>query len=125
MPNPIIHDIASRADFYEILKTNPGIVIIKLGAEWCKPCKVIEKAVYHYMEQCPNTIQNVIVDSDNSFDFYAFLKKNKMVNGIPALLCYYKENLTHIPDDSMNGADFVQLQRFFESCCAKAQCYDM
>jgi hypothetical protein len=37
-----------------------------------------------------------------------------MVNGIPVILCYKMGNLTYIPDDTITGADAVQLDLFFK-----------
>ena len=45
MPRPIITEIKSRDDYLNIIKTNPGLFIVKFGAEWCAPCKRIEKEV--------------------------------------------------------------------------------
>jgi hypothetical protein len=53
---------------------------------------------------------------DKSFDFYSFLKSKKMVNGIPVLLCYKKNNTTYIPDDIITGSDPNELHKFFTRC---------
>jgi thiol-disulfide isomerase/thioredoxin len=42
---PIITRINGRKHFQELLESNPGVLIIKFGATWCGPCKVIEKDV--------------------------------------------------------------------------------
>ena len=42
MSNPIVTNIKTPNDLSEHLESNPGIVIIKLGATWCQPCKKIE-----------------------------------------------------------------------------------
>ena len=39
-----------------------------------------------------------------------------MVNGIPVMLCYKKDNTSFIPDDSVTGSDPVQLDAFFKRC---------
>jgi hypothetical protein len=36
-----------------------------------------------------------------------------MVNGVPALLAYYKTNTSVIPDASVIGADLKQINIFF------------
>ena len=56
------------------------------------------------------------LDIDDSFDIYAFMKKNKMVSGIPALLCYGAENKSYVSDLSISGTDPKQLDHFFKSC---------
>ena len=39
-----------------------------------------------------------------------------MVNGIPVLLCYKKNNTTYIPDDIITGSDPTELHKFFSRC---------
>ena len=120
MPLPIISKIENRVHFAELLQSNPGVLIIKFGAEWCGPCKMIEQDVIHYFSKMPDNVQSAIIDVDESFDVYAFLKSKKMVNGIPAMLAYYKGNLNYVPDNSLTGADKKQVHIFFETCYRKA-----
>ena len=105
--------------FKEYLLNNPGIIIIKFGADWCQPCKRIDKQVINSMNQMPPTVQNMILNIDDSFELYAFFKNKKMVNGIPAILCFYKGNTTFVPDDSVLGADANQITLFFTRCYKK------
>jgi thioredoxin-like negative regulator of GroEL len=120
MPLPIITKINDRAHFAELLKSNPGLLIIKFGAEWCGPCKAIEEDVKHYFNRMPDNVQCAIIDVDESFDVYAFLKSKRMVNGIPAILAYCKGNLNYIPDKAITGSDRTQLNNFFTACYQKA-----
>ena len=120
MPLPIITKIDNRAHFAELLKSNPGLLIIKFGAEWCGPCKLIENDVKNYFNNMPDNVQCAIIDVDESFDVYSFLKSKKMVNGIPVVLAYYKGNFNYIPDTSVIGADKKQLLAFFQECYKKA-----
>ena len=73
------------------------------------------------MNQMPDNIQSYIIDVDECFEVYAFLKTKKMVNGIPAILAYYKGNLNYIPDDVVIGADPQQVDLFFKRCYDKGQ----
>lgn len=110
---PIITTIKDRNHFVEILQTNPGAVVIKFGANWCGPCKMIENQVHILMNMMPNNVQSIIVDVDECVDLYSFLKSKKMVNGIPVILVYYKGNLNYIPDDRVVGADKTQIAKLF------------
>jgi len=112
----IISHFENRQQFFEILKQNPGLILVKLGAEWCGPCKKIKPIVDGFFLSAPDTVLCADLDVDNSFDLYAFLKSKKMVNGIPAILCYKRGNQSYIPDDSVTGADPVQLDLFFKRC---------
>lgn len=106
----------SKAEFGQYLQNNTGAIIIKFGAEWCGPCKQIEAQVYSLMAQMPTEIVCAVldIDDDASFDLYAFLKSKRMVNGVPALLCYKKGNLTWIPDDTVIGANPVAIEALFK-----------
>ena len=106
----------SRQDFLNLLAKYRGLVILKLGATWCGPCKKIKPVVDAFYASSPDTVVCCDVDVDESFDLYAFLKSKKMVNGIPVLMCYKKGNTSFIPDDSITGADPVELDKFFKRC---------
>ena len=116
MSKQIVSEIPNRDAFFHLLKHNPGLIVIKLGAEWCGPCKQIKNVVHAFFASSPPAVVCADIDVDQSFDFYSFLKSKKMVNGIPVLLCYKKGNMTFIPDDSITGADPSALDAFFKRC---------
>jgi len=118
MSKKVVSEIPTRDAFFHLLKNNPGLIIIKLGAEWCGPCKQIKNVVHAFFASSPPEVVCADIDVDQSFDFYSFLKSKKMVNGIPVLLCYKKDNLTYIPDDAITGSDADQLHQFFKRCGA-------
>jgi thiol-disulfide isomerase/thioredoxin len=118
MSKKVVSEIPNRDAFFHLLKHNPGLIIIKLGAEWCGPCKQIKHVVHAFYASSPPEVVCADIDVDQSFDFYSFLKSKKMVNGIPVLLCYKKGNSTYIPDDSVTGSDATQLHLFFKRCGA-------
>ena len=114
-PQTIITEMTLES-FKENLKTNPGIFIIKFGAEWCGPCKKIDPLVYNWIDSVSSDkrIRCSIIDIDDNFEIYAFLKTKRMVNGVPVLLCYKKGNLSWIPDNTVVGANEEQIKIFFE-----------
>jgi hypothetical protein len=116
MSKQIISEIPNRESFIHLLSHNPGLIVIKLGAEWCGPCKKIKSAVHGFFASSPPEVVCADIDVDQCLDFYSFLKSKKMVNGIPVLLCYKKGNSTYIPDDAVIGADPTQLHQFFARC---------
>jgi len=116
MSKQIVSEIANREAFFTLLQHNPGLIMIKLGAEWCGPCKTIKPAVHGFFASSPPQVICADIDVDQCFDFYSFLKSKKMVNGIPAILCYKKGNATYIPDDMITGSDATQLHQFFVRC---------
>lgn len=124
MPLPIIYNIENKNAFSQLLQNNPGVLIIKFGAEWCSPCKMIDPFVKICISKMPNNIQSVIVDVDQSIEIYGFLKTKKMINGIPAILAYYAGNVNYIPDDAVIGADSAQVRMFFERCLEQSGVVD-
>jgi thioredoxin 1 len=110
---PIITSTVTTQDFVVLLEQNPGLVIAKFGAEWCGPCKRIEEIVQKCMGQMPTTIQCLVLDVDESFELYAFLKSKKIVTSIPTIVCYEKGNTSYIPNDVVVGADHNQINIFF------------
>ncbi|MFY7727925.1 MAG: thioredoxin family protein [Flavobacterium sp.] len=116
MSKEVISEIANRNAFMNLLQHNTGLIVLKLGAKWCGPCKLIEPAVHGFFASSPPEVICGDIDIDVSFDLYAFLKSKKMVNGIPVILCYKKGNATYIPDDSVTGSDPTALHQFFTRC---------
>jgi len=114
----VISVFENRQEFLKLLEVNPGLVVLKLGATWCGPCKQIAHIVHGFFATSPNDVVCADIDVDESFDLYAYFKSKKMVNGIPVMLCYKKGNVTFIPDDSVTGADPGALDAFFKRCGA-------
>ena len=112
----IIAKFENRSEFINLLKVNPGLVIIKLGASWCKPCHQIRPVVEAFFASSPPNVVCCDIDVDESFDLYAYFKSKKMVNGIPAILCYKRGNLSFVPDDSVVGSGPQELAAFFRRC---------
>ena len=103
----------SRSDFEELLRQNPGKVVLKFGATWCGPCKTIEPLVNQWFSKMPETVRCATIDIDESFDLYGALKVKRQINGIPAILCFNKGNVSYIPDMTVVGANVDQVNAFF------------
>ena len=117
MSNPIISNLKTANDLSDHLEKNPGIVIVKLGATWCQPCKKIEPVVLSWLEKLDHEhISRVVLDIDECIDLYGFLKKKRVVKGVPTILAYYKENKHYIPDDMCFGSDENENNSFFVRC---------
>jgi len=116
MSKKIITEIENRDAFLTLLQHNPGLIILKLGAQWCGPCKTIKPVVDGFFASSPHTVVCADIDIDKCTDLYSLLKARKMVNGIPVLLCYKKGNTSYIPDDIVTGSDPQQLHLFFTRC---------
>ena len=113
---PIITSVPDLITFQEIMENNPGLVIIKLGATWCGPCQVIAPDVKAMFAAMPSNVQCLSIDIDENINLYSFLKKKRVVNGVPAILCYKRGNTSNVPDDYMIGASKDKLLAFSERC---------
>ena len=78
--------------------------------------KKIEKEVLEKFNTMPDNVQCAVIDIDVNFDVFAFLKTKKMFAGIPAILCYQKENDSYIPDEIHNNSNKDELKEFFDRC---------
>lgn len=112
----IITDLPNLEAFRELLENNLGAIIVRFTAKWCRPCQSNNALFYSLLEYMPNTVLPVILDIDISTEIYMYMKRHKMVNGIPAVFCYYQGNVSYIPDDICVGADATQLKLLFERC---------
>ena len=110
---PIIEEF-SRSQFEELLKQNPGKVVLKFGATWCGPCKRIDPLVNQWFSNMPATVKCAAIDIDESFDLYGAFKSKRQITGIPAILCFNKGNESYIPDLNVVGADVVQVNTLFK-----------
>ena len=117
---PIITKIESRKEFQQHLENNPGVFIVKFGAPWCAPCKVIEEKVQKYFDLMPDNVQCANINIDECLDVYGFLKTKKMVKGIPAILAYFQGNKHYIPDEFIDGTKDSDLEYFFETVLNEA-----
>ena len=112
----IVSYFQNRNQFISLLEKNPGLIIIKMGATWCGPCKKINPIVNAFFASSPDNVICCEIDVDESVDIYTYFKSKRMVNGIPVILCFKKGNTSYIPDDSITGVDPVALDSFFKRC---------
>ena len=79
MEKNVITEIPNRQAFMHLLNNNPGLIVIKLGAEWCGPCKTIKHVVNAFFASSPETVVCCDIDVDISFDFYSLLKSKMLI----------------------------------------------
>jgi thiol-disulfide isomerase/thioredoxin len=109
----IYTEINNRETFGQLLQNNPGLIVVKFGATWCKPCRDTKAFVYESFKRMPENVICFDIDVDECFDIYAALKAKRMVNGIPVILAYKKGNMGPAPDFSVTGADDNAINHFF------------
>ena len=111
--------LVTRDALPELQRANRSLLILKLGADWCKPCRAIEPLVTRWFDILDEKATCLVIDVDESFDLYAYLKVKKMVSGIPTILCYDSGTVSYIPDDAVAGSDATGVKEFFERCAKK------
>jgi thiol-disulfide isomerase/thioredoxin len=116
----IVSAFSDRHAFMSLLEKNPGVIILKMGATWCGPCKKIKTLVDAFFSTTPDNVVCCDIDVDESFDLYAYFKAKKMVNGVPTIMAWKKGNTSFIPDTSVSGIGANDLNRFFEQCVVLA-----
>ena len=117
-----ITNLKTVYELNHLLQKNRGLIIIKYGAKWCNPCKRIDPLVLGWFqrlnEQTVNVI-TVIVDIDDSPEIYTFMKKHKMVQGIPMIHCYEIGNTHFSPNDMVNSSSLIDVDNLFNRCIDK------
>jgi len=114
--NLIITEFEDRNHFLECLKENPGAMIFKFSATWCRPCQKIKGYLEDKFAEMPSNILCGDLDVDDNLDVYAYLKTKKMVSGIPVLIAYFKGNTSYIPDVTVTGTDKTEIDALFMKC---------
>ena len=117
---PINTDL-NRLNFLKFLDHNPGLVIVKFGAEWCKPCQRSTLCIEDNFDKLPENVSTVNIDIDNNIDLYVYMKHIKMVQSIPSLLCYVQGNYTFYPDESVSSSNHGDINQFFDRCLLKLE----
>ena len=105
--------VLNRINFMQLLKQNDSIIIFKLGAKWCGPCKYINDHVINHVYNLNKNIVYYDIDVDKHPDLYSFLKSRKQLIGVPTLLAYYNGNDSFSSDLSFSGSDLESLAVFF------------
>lgn len=117
----IVTELETKDEFFALLEKNPGLIVMKFGADWCKPCKVIKSNVESFFVQTPPHIICCDLNVDDCDELYSFLRNKRMINGIPTILCYKKGNVSFAPDDQFSGTNMSQLEAFFKRCVIYAK----
>ena len=75
MQNQVYTNIKTANELLTVLRKAEKPTIVKLGASWCGPCRTIEPTFYDLMNRTRNQFQWVLVDIDEAFELYGYLKK--------------------------------------------------
>lgn len=114
IPDNVITEL-NKPEFLEQIQNNRGLFFVKFGAEWCSPCKRIDPLVYSWFQRIQSdNVQCALLDIDDNFEVYALMKTKKIANGVPAIICYHKDNKNIVPTGVVIGANETEVNHFFE-----------
>jgi thiol-disulfide isomerase/thioredoxin len=109
-------ELKTREQLQDLINNNPKIIVIKLGAEWCGPCKKIEPLVKEFFNKSPSDCVCVSIDIDESMDIFAMYKRFRLLSGVPGLLCYTNDDNSIYPHIVCNTGNTEKVQKFFNDC---------
>tara|TARA_B100000902_G_C27319015_1_gene923145 strand:- start:678 stop:1052 length:375 start_codon:yes stop_codon:yes gene_type:complete len=98
--------LETRNQLKEYIKKN-NIVIVKVSATWCGPCKKIAPQVNQLFSQMNNNVSMVLVDADKGSDICNFLR----VKTVPHLVNYINGS----PQDILTSSKNEDVLKFFNS----------
>lgn len=110
---------------HEMDQRGMNIHIIKFSADWCAPCAKLLSWWRSYLQKCPDNVIMTEVDIDEQLDLYMFMKKKRMLKGVPTIFAWYPqpdrdEDTWYIPEDSVSGIDEKAIVDFFDRAIHKA-----
>jgi thioredoxin 1 len=104
-----------KKTFLDKLENKSSPLIIKFSAVWCGPCKKIQPIVDNYHPICEQkNIEFIEIDIDDSIDLFAFMKRKRILTGVPSIIYYTEDNNDVYPDDSVVGGDTQKVTEFFD-----------
>lgn len=106
--------LKNRSELKSFLKNNK-VVIVKVSAVWCGPCKKIGPQVNQLFSQLNNNVSMVLVDADEGSDICNYLK----VKTIPHLVNY----VDNMPYDVLTSSKSEDVLGFFKSTNTRSLIY--
>ena len=101
------------------------IIVLKFTATWCHPCQTIKQLTDNCFANLPKNVIIAEVDVDDNMDLYMFMKKKRIVTGIPAILVWHptperEPSHWYMPNDSVSGSAQTEIFKLFKRCNTKA-----
>lgn len=106
-------------------KDGDKVIVLKFTATWCRPCQTIKQMTHESFANLPKNVIIAEVDVDDNMDLYMFMKRKRVVSGIPAILVWFPTpsrdpNHWYMPNDSVSGSNKSVIFELFKRCNTKA-----
>ena len=115
MAPTIFTEMRNSAELFQKLSENPGLIIVKFGADWCGPCKRIAPTVKECLEMFDENTHFYDIDIDDNFEIYGFMRTKKMATAIPTILCWKSGNVNYVPDYVLTTSDLQEVVTYFNN----------
>ena len=116
MPPKIYTELESLEDLQNAVASNNGMLILKFGASWCKPCKKIKPHISAYINKLSDKYTIYDLDIDESLNLYSWCKTKKLLGGIPSMIAWHHTNKGAIPDVLVSSSAEKEIDAFFQKC---------
>ena len=107
----------NRQEYLKIIENKKKPLFVKFTADWCGPCQNAKPTIDQWLKRddIKNKIEYLEIDIDNSIDVYAYMKKMKMLNGIPTLFFYDMKNVSFAPSLSTSTGNVEKISQYLKT----------
>lgn len=81
-----VRKIKSLEEFQEFINTPDSLNVVKIGAPWCGPCRILEKTLHELNEIEVDGVLLAEINADE--EWFEDLGNELKVRGIPVLFAY-------------------------------------
>ena len=95
------------------------MILLKFYADWCGPCKRVEDLCEEASQNIGDSVIKVVIDIDDQLDLYMFLKRKRIITGIPCTIAWHPQKdrdyeYWYSPNDSVLSSDRNDTIAFFK-----------
>ena len=99
---------STDAHFQSVVAQEPGPILVKFGATWCRPCVSTDRALAEYESMLPSEVKVVVLDVDANPE----LSRHYGVRSIPHSFLFLHGKII---DDRIGGMDVQEIRTWVKS----------